>query len=74
MTPTQQTALEQFKAACDALKAADCAVVACVIMHEPETHFSTRLSIPAARPETVDHVVLDAIREITAQWSEIAHA
>jgi hypothetical protein len=73
MTPTQQAALEQFQAACDALKAADCAVVACVITYRPETHFSTRISVPGERPETVDHVILDAIREISSQWSEIAH-
>jgi hypothetical protein len=70
MNPDLVDALEAFHAACDRLKAAGANIIATVSVYEPDTYFSTRVSV---EQEDVDHVVLDAIREITKEWSEIAH-
>ena len=70
-------AMQQFTAACDALKAEGCDIVACVISYgsPADTHFSTRLSLRAKPGFGVDetHIVMDAIREISKQWSKITH-
>ena len=52
--------------------------VVCVVLSYPDkdnAHFSTHLTLKSI-PElgvTEDHVLLDAMREITSNWSEIAH-
>lgn len=73
----QQEAREQFNAACEALKAAGINVVACLSSYETRksVHFSTRISVQANDELGVseDHVVLDSLREITNNWSDIVH-
>ncbi len=39
----------------------------------PGVHFSTRLSVAEKNNVPIDHAVLDALREITALWSDGAH-
>ena len=40
-----------------------------------DTNFSTRLSVTAVPDEyvTEDHIVLDAMREISSEWSRVVH-
>jgi hypothetical protein len=76
MTNKQTAALEMFQKVCDELKDNGFNVVACVIHYDKtDSNFSTRLSL-TANPElgvTDDHIVLDALREISTEWSAEAH-
>lgn len=72
MTATQQQKLEAFRAMCDEMRNAGFAVVASVAVHGPhDSYFSARICVEKA--SDVDHVVLDAIRDISAEWSLQAH-
>lgn len=66
----------KFESVCDELQSSGYNVVAAAIKYEKDdAYFSTKLSL-TAMPEfgvTEDHIVLDAIREITHEWSESAH-
>ena len=62
---------------CAELRAAGCNVVAVFAEYsESSARFSTRISV-TEKPEiglTEDHVVLDALREIANEWSEVVHS
>ena len=72
-----KTPIENFEEACDELRDAGYSVVAVASRYTKEdAFFSTRLSLTAAPDAGVseDHVVLDALREISHEWSEVRHA
>lgn len=75
MTPEEL--LAQLDAIEDQLEAKGYNIVRCIVKYgEPgSTHFHTKLGV-AATPKygvTEDHVILDAQREILAQWDKRAH-
>ena len=67
---------EKLNAVCDEIRDAGMSVVAAMVEYSPgNADFSTRLSLTAV-PElgvSEDHVLLDFIRELSGQWSEVAH-
>ena len=77
MKPKMNKELKQFETACDALRDAGYSVVAVAVKYTPNNaHFSTRLSlteVPKAGV-TKNHIVMDALREIANQWSEVNHS
>jgi hypothetical protein len=69
-----ESLLAQHEALCDLLRDAGCDVVACVAHYgERGVRFSTRLSVASSYEASEDHKVLDAIREISVEWSNARH-
>jgi len=67
---------EKMEALCGEMQAEGYSVVMVAASYSAaDTHFSTKLSLTAqpALGVTDDHIVLDAIREITSEWSAIVH-
>jgi hypothetical protein len=76
VTAEQQKALDRFMATCDEARDAGLNVVAVVSVYwRDDANFSTRLSVNAddRAGVTEDHVVLDALREISAEWHNARH-
>jgi hypothetical protein len=66
----------KFESACDALHSDGYSVVAVIARYTPDTaEFSTRITVHGLPKKGVtdDHVVLDSIREIAAEWSQLKH-
>lgn len=73
----KQQAMEALDAAFKLAKEAGINIVcvAATYTDKHNAHFSTKLSVTAV-PElhvTDDHIILDALREITNNWSEVVH-
>jgi len=49
------------------------AVIAHYEPHRGGAHFSTKISTQDNPEVPLDHAIMDCVREISDQWSEIAH-
>jgi hypothetical protein len=85
LTTLQVTLLKDLHDLQTSMTRAGFVVVSCAALYEGRLnwpsagrgprpiHYSTRLSGAETNGMEVDHAVLDALREITTQWSESAH-
>jgi hypothetical protein len=74
MTTTQQRKLEAFHATCAEMRDAGFTVVASLAIYGLDGSYqSVHVATDKERDPDLDHVLLEAIHEITSEWTERAH-